>query len=122
MLFTEAIDLNPYVLMKDSNNEIRVYQKLPDLKTLFFECISPIRNFASSSVETHAALYIFFAVLLKKENNRNNLVIKNNLLSLIETSDENITNLHDRQYLNKHIDEIIKIAISGIRPLSLLNN
>lgn len=122
MLFTETSHLYPYVLLKDSNNEIRVYQKLPDLKTLFFECISPIRNFASSSVETHAALYIFFEVLLKKEINRNNLVIKNNLNALIETSDKNITNLHDRQYLNTHIDEIRKIGINGIRSFSLLND
>jgi len=122
ILFSEILEIDNYVQLADRNGEIRIYRKQPDLDTLFFESISPIRQFSSNSLEIHCALYDFFKILLMQNIQKTYLIIKNHLLSMMATSDEQINNIHDREIINNYIEKIRKLPLNNINTIPKLTS
>lgn len=121
MLFSEISSLGSFIVYTDSKKEARIFQKLPEVDTLLFDCITPIRHFSSNSLEIHTALYNFFQVLLKLQIDKNTDTLKKHLLALIASSDEQITNEYDRKIINSHIEKIETSAIKELFTLPRLS-
>ncbi len=120
ILFSYAVHFKSFTFYSDKKGEIRIFKKLPELDTLLRDCITPIRQFAGNSLETHRVLFEFYRILMEISSGETISVLSDNLKALIESTRENLQNPSDRKQLNTIINKIRKNPAVQLFKIPLL--